>query len=125
MSPTLRPHAFVLAVHDLAGTAAYCIDRPGFAREWCDPGRWEGLIRGDTRLSLGACPEAQLASELGDHSYFGFIATDDIDALHDEFVARGALVLTAPTDKPWGWREMAVAMPEGHRMMFAQWIGDA
>ena len=121
--PTMRPHAFVLAVHDLAETAAYCIDQLGFTREWHDEARWEGLVRGETRLSLGRCPEALPAAELGDHSYFGFIATDDVDALHKEFVGRGALIRSAPADKPWGWREMAVAMPEGHRMMVAQWIG--
>jgi hypothetical protein len=35
---------------------------------------------------------------------------------------RWSLIVSAPADKPWGWREMAVATPEGHRMMFAQAI---
>ena len=119
---TLRPHAFVLAVHDLAGSAAYCIDALGFAREWHDEDRWEGLVRGEVRLNLGRCPDALPASELGDHRYFGFLSTDDVDALHAEFAANGALIRSAPADRPWGWREMAVALPEGHRMMFAQAI---
>jgi hypothetical protein len=37
-------------------------------------------------------------------------------------VEKNAIILAAPKDKPWGWREMAVATPEGHRMMFAQRI---
>lgn len=118
--PSLRAHAYVLAVHDLASEAAYFIDVLGFAREWSDPGDWEGLIRGDVRLHLGRCPESIAASELGDHSYFGLFVTDDVDALAAEFAAAGALIRAQPEDKPWGWREMPVGTPGGHRMMFAQ-----
>jgi uncharacterized glyoxalase superfamily protein PhnB len=74
-------------------------------------------------VNLGRCPDALPVSELGDHNYFGFLTTDRVDDLHGELAARGALIRSAPADKPWGWREMAVATPEGHRMMFAQWIG--
>jgi hypothetical protein len=120
--PDLRPHAYVLAVHDLAGSAAYFIDVLGFSVDWIDPGNWQTLSRGAVRVMLGRCPDALPVVALGDHSYFGFFATDDVDALHGEFVQRGAIILFAPADKPWGWREMAVATPEGHRMMFAQSI---
>ena len=123
--PALRPHAHVLAVHDLAAEAAYFIDVLGFSREWSDPGNWEGLIRGGVRLHLGRCPETIPAREVGDHNYFGFFATDDVDALAAEFGATGALILAPPADKPWGWREMPVASPEGHRMMFAQPLKDS
>jgi hypothetical protein len=118
--PALHPHAYVLAVRDLTAEAAYFVDVLGFAREWNDAGDWEGLIRGGVRLHLGRCPDAIAAAELGDHSYFGFFATDDVDALAAEFAAKGARILSGPADKPWGWREMPVASPEGHRMMFAQ-----
>ena len=118
----LRPHAFVLAVHDLAGSAAYFADVLGFAVEWVDGDNWQTVIRGGVRVMLGRCPDALPPAQLGDHSYFGFFAADDVDALHTEFMGRGALVLSAPADKPWGWREMPVATPEGRRMMFAQWL---
>ena len=120
--PDLRPHAYVLAVHDLQASAAYFVDVLGFARDWNDGDNWQAVTRGGVRLMLGRCPETIPAAELGDHSYFGFFATDDVDALHAEFAARGARILNGPADKPWGWREMAVATPEGHRMMFAQAI---
>ncbi len=118
--PGLRPHAYVLAVQDLAASVAYFIDVLGFAKDWADADNWQALTRGEVRLMLGRCPDALPASQLGDHSYFGFFATDDVDALHAEFEARAALILSPPADKPWGWREMPVATPEGHRMMFAQ-----
>ena len=116
----LRAHAYVLAVHDLAAEAAYFMDALGFSREWTEPGNWEGLVRDGVRVHLGRCPGTIPVTELGDHSYFGFFATDDVDALAAEFTASGARILAPPTDKPWGWREMPVASPEGHRMMFAQ-----
>jgi catechol 2,3-dioxygenase-like lactoylglutathione lyase family enzyme len=122
-APSLTPHAYVLAVHNLAASAAYFVDILGFAIEWEDGDNWRALTRGGVRLMLGRCPEALPPAQLGDHAYFGFFATGDIDALHAEFAARAALILAPPADKPWGWREMPIATPEGHRMMFAQFIG--
>ena len=120
--PDLQPHAYVLAVHDLAGSTAYFTDVLGFSKDWNDGDNWQCLLRGQVRLMLGRCPDALPPARLGDHNYFGFFATDDVDALYAEFQARGALILSRPADKPWRWREMAVATPEGHRMMFAQSI---
>ncbi len=119
--PALRPHAYVLAVRDIAGSTAYFVDVLGFSRDWNDADNWQAVVRGEVRLMLGRCPDAMAPRDLGDHNYFGFFSTDDVDALHVEFAARGAHILSGPSDKPWGWREMAVATPEGHRMMFAQW----
>jgi predicted enzyme related to lactoylglutathione lyase len=118
----LLPHAYVLAVRDLAASVDYFVKVLGFSTEWADGDRWQALVRGQVRLMVGHCPDALPPGELGDHGYFGFFATTDVDALHTEFKARGALILAAPADKPWGWREMALSTPEGHRMMFAQQI---
>jgi hypothetical protein len=34
-------------------------------------------------------------------------------------------VLSGPADRPWGRREMALATPDGHRLMFGQHIAAA
>ena len=120
---TMKPRAYVLAVHDLAGSAGYFSDVLGFATEWRDGDRWHALVRDEVRVMLGRCPDALPPAQLGDHGYFAFIATDDVDQLHRAFADKRAIVRSAPEDKPWGWREMAVATPEGHRLVFAQWIG--
>ncbi len=120
----LQPHAYVLAVHDLPGSTAYFTDVLGFTKEWDEPGNWQGLIRGRVRVMLGRCPDAMPPREARYHNYFGFFAADDVDALTAEFRAKGAIILSGPEDKPWGWRELAVATPEGHRMMFAQPLED-
>ena len=118
----LTPYAYVLAVHDFAGSAAYFREVLGFTVEWADGDRWQALRRGQVRVNLGRCPDALPPAELGDHNYFGLLLTPDIDDLHREFAAKGAIIVSPPADKPWGFREMAVATPEGHRMMFAQVI---
>ncbi len=118
----LNPYAYVLAVRDLAGSTAYFRDVLGFTVEWNDEGRWQALGRGQVRVHLGLCPDALPPAELGDHNYFGLFLTDDVDRLHRELAGKGAIIVSHPTDKRWGFREMGVATPEGHRMMFAQAI---
>jgi uncharacterized glyoxalase superfamily protein PhnB len=69
---------------------------------------------------MGHCPDAMAPSATGDHSYFGYIEVVDANALHDEFVSRGAIILQPPSDKPHGMREFLVGTPDGHRMMIGQ-----
>jgi catechol 2,3-dioxygenase-like lactoylglutathione lyase family enzyme len=118
----LIPYAYVLAVHDLAGSTAYFREVLGFTLEWNDGDGWQALRRGQVRVHLGRCLDALPPADLGDHNYFGLLMTQDVDHLHRELAAKGAIILSQPADKPWGFREMAVATPEGHRMMFAQVI---
>jgi uncharacterized glyoxalase superfamily protein PhnB len=43
----------------------------------------------------------------------------DLAGLHAHVLASGATVLQAPTEQPWGLREMAVQAPGGHRLVLA------
>jgi predicted enzyme related to lactoylglutathione lyase len=118
-SPGLRPYAFVLAVPDLPRSVAYFEQALGFNREWGD-GNWQAVSRDGVRMMIGRCPDALPPAELGDHSYFAYLDVDDVDALHAEILERGAIILHAPVNRPWGRREMAIGTPDGHRMMIAQ-----
>jgi catechol 2,3-dioxygenase-like lactoylglutathione lyase family enzyme len=123
--PTLRTYAFVLAVPDLGSNVRYFQDVLGFTPEWGDGVNWKALARDSTRVMLGHCPNALSPAATGDHSYFGYVEVDDVDALHAEFAARGAIIKQIPADKEWGRREMHVATPDGHRIMFGQPIARA
>ena len=42
------------------------------------------------RIMAGECPDAIPPRDLGDHSYFAYLAVDDVDAYHARAVARGS-----------------------------------
>ena len=119
-APSIRPYAFVLAVPDLARNTAYFKEALGFKVEWPEGTGWQLVSRGAVRILLGHRPAATPPSATGDHSYFGYLHVDDVDALHAEFVQRGALILQPPADQPHGMREFLVATPDGHRLMMGQ-----
>ncbi|PMS13929.1 VOC family protein [Trinickia caryophylli] len=116
----LTSFSFVLAVPDLESTASYFRDALGFRLEWPDATEWQLATRGSVRVMLGHCPDAMLPSATGDHSYFGYLHVANADALHDELVGRGAIILQPPADRPHGMREFLVGTPDGHRMMIGQ-----
>lgn len=110
----------VLAVHDLAGSAEWFARVLGAEITEPDPGNWMFCRAGDVTIMLGRCPDALPAAELGDHSYVAYLRVDSVEEFHARAVAAGADVLRAPTDQPWGMREMALRSPEGHRFMLAE-----
>lgn len=116
----LRPFSFVLAVPDLERSTAYFRDALGFRVEWPEGTGWQLLSRGGVRIMIGHCPDAVPPSAMGDHSYFEYLHVDDVDALHEELVSRGALIQQPPANKPHGMREFLVATPDGHRLMIGQ-----
>jgi uncharacterized glyoxalase superfamily protein PhnB len=71
---------------------------------------------------LGRCPEVVPASELGDHSYVAYLSVENVDDYHARAISEQAVVLKAPTDEPWGRREMDLRSPDGHRFMLGERI---
>jgi len=121
----LRSFSFVLAVPDLERSASYFRDSLGFRLEWPQGSGWQLASRGAVRIMIGHCPDAMAPSATGDHNYFGYLHADNADALHNEFVRRGALILQPPADKPHGMREFVVGTPDGHRFMVGQDLSKA
>lgn len=116
----LRSFSFVLAVPDLERSASYFRDALGFRLEWPEGSDWQLASRDSVRIMMGHCPDALAPSATGDHSYFAYLNTTDANALDEEFLSRGAIILHPPADKPHGMREFLVATPDGHRMMIGQ-----
>jgi len=113
----------VLAVRNLETSTAYFVNTLGFQKDPIDAAGWSFLARDTFRVMLGECPEVPPAGELGDHSYFAYWHVDAVDEFYQELVSRGAIVSSAPTDKPWGLREFGLRTPDGHRIACGQVIG--
>ena len=111
----------VLAVRDLKIEAEYYVDNLGFDRDFTAPG-WEFLSFGDFKVMLGECADEMTAEATGNHSWFAHALVENVDEVHQEFIDRGAKILSSIADKPWGIREFSVKTPDGHRIAFGQLI---
>ena len=49
-----------------------------------------------------------------------YVAVDDVNALHREFVTRGVSIDTGPVDQTWGTREMYVKDTDRNSLRFTQ-----
>ena len=117
-SVVLRHPRYVIAVPDLERSTRYYRDVLGFdVREVGDPG-WRFFVRDDCFIMAGECPDATPPAELGDHSYFAYVIVDGIDELYETLSARGATLIKALRDEPWGMREFGIRTVDGHRIMF-------
>ena len=111
---------FVLAVPDLERSGAFYRDVLGFEiREMGAPG-WRLFVRDGCRIMAGECPDALPAAQLGDHSYFGYLVVDDVDADYQRAVGANAKIIKSIASEPWGMREFAVRTIDGHRIMIGQ-----
>ena len=112
----------VLAVRDLKVSTKYFTEILGFSQDPIDAEGWSFLTRDNFRVMLGECPDEKPASDLGNHSYFVYWNIDGVDDFYKEVDARGALVTSKPTDKPWGLREFTLRTPDGHRITCGELI---
>jgi uncharacterized glyoxalase superfamily protein PhnB len=106
----------VLAVRDLKVSTSYYMDVLGFTKDPIDAEGWSFLKRDTFRVMLGECADEKPAGELGNHSWFAYWNIDHVDDFFREIAARGALVTSHPSDKPWGMREFTLQTPDGHRI---------
>ncbi|MEM0914542.1 MAG: glyoxalase superfamily protein [Planctomycetota bacterium] len=103
----------ILNVKNVPASIDYYVDKLGFHEDWAwgDPVGFASVSRGEVTLFL--CQDGQ-----GQPGTWMSVWTEDVDALHAEYVKRGAIIKQPPTNFPWGVREMNVADPDGHRLRF-------
>jgi catechol 2,3-dioxygenase-like lactoylglutathione lyase family enzyme len=120
VTTTFTRGMFVIAVPDLALSAAWYRDALGFTvREIGDPG-WRILERDGVRIMAGECPDATPAAALGDHSYFAYIEVVGIEDYAKELERAGIDFIKRLRTEPWGMREVGVRTIDGHRIMFGE-----
>jgi catechol 2,3-dioxygenase-like lactoylglutathione lyase family enzyme len=103
----------ILNVRDVPASIAYYLEKLGFRKEWDwgSPPDFACVCRDGVRIFL--CQGGQ-----GAPGTWISIFVQDVDALHADYVRRGALIPQAPANFPWGLREMNVEDPDGHRLRF-------
>ena len=101
-------------------SAGYFCDKLGFTLDWADASDWRLVKRDGERVMLGKCPNDMPAAQLGSHNWFAYLDVENVDDLYAEFASSGAIIRRPPTDTHYGMREMTVATPDGHRIVFGQ-----
>jgi len=119
----IRQHRYVLAVPDLARSAAFYRSVLGFEVRELAPG-WMLYVKDSCSIMAGACPDAIPPSELGDHSYFAYLVVDDVDAYHERAVSLGTEIIKSLRDEPWHMREFGLRTADGHRIMIGSHLAE-
>lgn len=133
-SPPPRPPARltasapVLLVKDVVAAANHYRDAMGFTydRFWGEPASFVILKRDGMFVMLKQAddprhvvPNWTVSEKLWDIYFW----VSDADALHAEFVGRGAKIDYGPCDQPWGCREFGTQDLDGHDIAFGQITG--
>jgi uncharacterized glyoxalase superfamily protein PhnB len=111
----------ILNVRDVASSIEHYTRVLGFTLHWDWPRdqsakTFASLCHGQAELFL--CQGEQGAA--GTWLYYD---VEDVDGLHQQYRAAGAELIQAPTDRPWGMREMLVRDIDGHVLRIGQPIG--
>jgi uncharacterized glyoxalase superfamily protein PhnB len=121
----LTAMAAVLLVRDVAAAANHYRDRMGFGigRFFGEPPSFVILERDGMRLMLKQAddpghvvPHWTVSPKLCSVYFW----VSGIDALHRDFVARGATIDYSPCDQPYGCREFGVQDLDGHDISFGE-----
>ena len=125
VTPKLTASAPVLLVKDVVAAANHYRDAMGFSYErfWGDPPHFVILHRDGMHVMLRQAAEPKHVVPnwtLSDKLWDMYFWVNDADALHAEFVARGATIDYGPCDQPYGCLEFGTQDIDGHDIGFGQ-----
>jgi catechol 2,3-dioxygenase-like lactoylglutathione lyase family enzyme len=121
----LESHAPVLLVDDVRRAGDYYRDRLGFEVTYYDriPSHYAYAARDGVYLHFARFDGAQPRpnSDAAPPDMFDvYIYVDDVEAVHEELVGRGANVMHGPVDQGYGVREIRVRDPHGYILAFGK-----
>lgn len=121
----LAAHATVLLVDDVARAADYYRERLGFDVTFyeANPGHYAYASRDECHVHLACFKDAPMQpnSVAAPPDMFDvYVYVDDVEALHDELIERGADLLHGPVDQAYGLREIRVRDPHGYILAFGR-----
>jgi len=116
----IKETMFVLAVPDLKVSSEFYNKVLGVEiHEIGDPG-WRMYLRDNCHIMAGECPDSIPASELGDHSYFGYLVVDNAKEYYEQIKNNGVEILKSIRDEPWAMREFSIRTIDGHKLMVGE-----
>jgi catechol 2,3-dioxygenase-like lactoylglutathione lyase family enzyme len=120
--PTLGPAIPILFVRDVASGAEFFREKLGFEIDFLHgaPPFYGSVSRDGACLHLRFVHEAvfHLAAAREESLICASIETDDVQALYEEFVGRGAPVAQSPTKQAWGGTDLHIPDPDGNVIAF-------
>ena len=121
--PNFTDHYHVIAVKDLGEAVKYYRDILGFDVDDRGVDGWQWFVNGPVTIMAGLCPEEVPAGGTNNHSYFLRVMLEGIDSYYKAIKGEGGEFAEEIENKPWGFREFCVRTNEGHRIVFAKYIG--
>lgn len=124
-APKLTGVAPVLLVRDVVAAANHYRDSLGFHYErfWGEPPSFVMLRRDGLVVMLRQADDPRHVVPhwtVADKLWNVYFWVSDVDALHAEFIGRGALIDYGLCDQPYGCREFGVQDIDGHDIGFGQ-----
>lgn len=123
--PRMLSGATVMLVSDVKRSAEYFRDALGFRfdRTWGDPPSFCMVWRDEQCFMLKQVADPSVIRPM--HTvepvvWDAYLWVDDVDALHDEFVASDATVAKPPHVTGYHVKELVVVDPDGHQICFGQ-----
>jgi catechol 2,3-dioxygenase-like lactoylglutathione lyase family enzyme len=100
----------ILSVADMSASVRYYVDVLGFRNAAWGNDDFTSVTRNGAGIYL--CRRAQ-----GRPGTWVWIGVEDVEALHEEYMASGARIRRQPENYPWAY-EMKVEDPDGHVLRF-------
>lgn len=100
----------ILNVTDLARSLKYYVDVLGFTNAAWGGDDFTCVSRDDASIYLSQGDQGQPGTWV-------WVGVEDVEALHQEYLANGAAILHPPENLPWAC-EMKVEDPDGHVLRF-------
>lgn len=118
--PRFCSAATLFVVRDVLASVAYYRDVLGFdiGFTYGEPVFYGGVERGDVTIHLQATSDTTRQCGQGAINIF----VTEVDALYETFKAKGAHLLIAPGDRPYGLRDFSLNDPDGNRLTFGEGI---
>lgn len=117
-------------VADVIATAHFYRDTLGFKfdRFWGEPASFCMVRRGGVVIMLAQIDDGSLVRpnsgvERAGGAWDAYVWVGDADALHAEFVAKGATIARGLCDQEYGCRDFDVLDCNGYRLCFGQDLG--